>query len=124
MKTSVRVYNQSRWSLLILGVVFIGFGIYGLFNPEGVTITQRGGLEVTGKDKTYSLIVLIIVGIVFLFIRLRFMKYRKNDDFSNDIPLPMNVSFEKTNDASENIRRYRQAQIDAREDIKRKSGQK
>ncbi|AZR39529.1 hypothetical protein [Marinobacter salarius] len=120
MKSSVRVYNQSRWSLLILGLAFIVFSIYGLFNPESVTLTQRGGSEIEGKDEIQTLMVFLVVGIIFLLIRLRFMRYRKNDDFSSDVPLPMNVTFEKVDDASENIRRYKTAQIKARNAIKRK----
>lgn len=123
MKTSVRVYNQSRWSLLILGLAFTVFSVYGLFNPESVMLTQRGGSEIGGKDEIQALLVFLVVGIVFLFIRLRFMRYRRNDDFSKDVPLPMDVTFKKTDDAGENIRRYKQAQIKARNAIKRKLGE-
>jgi hypothetical protein len=120
MKSSVRVYNESRWSLLILGLAFIVFSIYGLFNPESVTLTQRGGSEIEGKDEIQTLMVFLVVGIIFLLIRLRFMRYRKNDDFSSDIPLPMNVTFEKVDDASENIRRYKTAQIKSLNAINRR----
>lgn len=91
-----------------------------MFNPESVTLTQRGGSEIEGKDEIQTLMVFLVVGIIFLLIRLRFMRYRKNDDFSSDVPLPMNVTFEKVDDASENIRRYKTAQIKARNAIKRK----
>ncbi|WP_168188013.1 hypothetical protein [Hahella sp. CCB-MM4] len=48
------------------------------------------------------------------------MKYRKSSDFSDDVPLPDNVDFEKTDDVAENIRRYKQAQKKAVEKTKRK----
>lgn len=122
MKILVRVYNQSRWSFLILGLGSLGIGVYGLINPEDISFTNRSGLEVSGKEEIETLALMLLIGVVFLFIRLRFMKYRKNDDFSDDIPLPVDVSFEKTDDASENIRRYRKAQIEAREAIRKKLG--
>ena len=70
MNTSARVYNQSRWSVLILGPAFIGFSVYGLFNPESVMLTQRGGSEIAGKYEIQTLMVFLIVSTVCLLMHL------------------------------------------------------
>ncbi|OZG75034.1 hypothetical protein BTA51_01125 [Hahella sp. CCB-MM4] len=89
-----------------------------LFPEDGATSVN--GQEVSDGNDIKASLLAFCMGMGFLFIRFKLMKYRKSSDFSDDVPLPDNVDFEKTDDVAENIRRYKQAQKKAVEKTKRK----
>ena len=104
-----------------LGPSLVLFSIYGLINPDEIT-TKRSGIEVTGSEEAVVSIIFLLIGFALILVRFALLKYRKNPDFSNDIPLPTNVEFERTNDVNENIRRYKAAQKSAVEKLSNKKG--
>jgi hypothetical protein len=113
MKIVSRVYNQFRTTLLFCGITFFLLGGYGLFYPDEIQFYKRGFGEITDNEKLNHFILLFFAGLIMLAIRLLLMKYRRNSEFSKNIPLLRNVQFDKTDDVNENIQRHREAQLEA-----------
>ncbi|WP_020405386.1 hypothetical protein [Hahella ganghwensis] len=118
MKSLVNAYNYTRMALTIMGPLFVLLGVITILYPESVT-THVDRREVEGWEEMKQGLFCVAVGLVMIFVRFFFLKYRKNPDFSSDIPLPTDVTFEKTDDVVENIRRYKAAQRKAVEEKRR-----
>ncbi|MCL1038913.1 hypothetical protein L2750_17425 [Shewanella submarina] len=114
-----RVYNGNRTTLLFLGPAIVFVGFFTLLFPEDIS-TYVNGVEVTGSEEREFSIYVILIGIGLSVFRFVFMRYRKLDNFQNDIPLPTKVDFEVTDDVNENIRRYKAAQKKAVEEIRKR----
>ncbi|KKD59176.1 hypothetical protein RN22_17425 [Grimontia sp. AD028] len=108
MSLAAKVYNQLRLSISIMGPCFLSVGLYTFFNPESEVV--RNGEVLNGSERIESSVFFIAMGTAFILARLFIFRYRRNPDFTNDIPLPTIVYFEKTNSVNENIRRYKEAQ--------------
>jgi hypothetical protein len=99
----VKLYNQSRFSLLLIGIAFVLVGVYSISSNEEMSVTISARSEMGSET-------LIILGTILLLIRFTFFRYKKANDFSSIISPSNNLDFEVTNDVNENIRRHKEAQ--------------
>ena len=73
-KSGVRAYNQLRFSLSIIGPVFISIGIIGLLGHG--TLLANG--EITfGSNRTISCAIFVALGIISQTLRLTIFKKKR-----------------------------------------------
>ena len=80
MKPNYKLYNQTRTSTLLIGLAFTVIGIYGLIYPNELSISQRGYGEISGAEKTNSIVMQIIIGVVLLLARFTIFRHRKDEN--------------------------------------------
>ena len=66
-RSGVKTYNQLRFSLTLIGPVFITLGIFGLV---GIGEILSNGIDVKGIAREISYAIFLAIGIISLILRL------------------------------------------------------
>ena len=79
-RAGTRAFNQIRFSLTLIGPIFIIIGVFGLM---GYGTIYSNGMVALGIDQDISFAIFILVGIISTILRLAVFKEKRKTEPNN-----------------------------------------